>query len=237
MSSRWLQMSWRQISNRPSSTTIGLYCDTQIWCYRHLTNNARERSVGRHPLVSITHWGRVTHMCVSKLAIISSDNGLSPGRRQTIIWTNAKMLLIQPLKTNFSEVSMKMCRFSFKKIHLKMSGKWRPFFSRLQCVKLVLGVCRSKVIIRYGDNKPVRKSFQVRSWEWGHRSSGVNRTLHHTPITQELTRLIMLINTTKNKRILIQFQCMYAEENMEWVMEEVVNECMQKIKGNIYQLH
>ena len=47
----------------------------------------------------------------------------------------------------------------------------------------------------------------------------------------------MLINTTKNKRILIQFQCMYAEENMEWVMEEVVNECMQKIKGNIYQLH
>ena len=24
---------------------------------------------------------------------------------------------------------------------------------------------------------------------------------------------------------------MYVEENMEWVMEEVVNECMQKLKG------
>ena len=33
----------------------------------------------------LTHWGRVTHICVSKLAIIGSDNGLSPGRRQAII--------------------------------------------------------------------------------------------------------------------------------------------------------
>ena len=24
---------------------------------------------------------------------------------------------------------------------------------------------------------------------------------------------------------------MYAEENMEWVMEEEVNECVQKVKG------
>ena len=29
----------------------------------------------------LTHWGRVTHICVSKLTIIGSDNGLSPGRR------------------------------------------------------------------------------------------------------------------------------------------------------------
>ena len=35
------------------------------------------------------HWGRVTHICVSELTIIGSDNGLSPGRRQTIIWNNA----------------------------------------------------------------------------------------------------------------------------------------------------
>ena len=37
----------------------------------------------------LTHWGRVTHLCVSKLTIIGSDNGLSPDRRQAIIWTNA----------------------------------------------------------------------------------------------------------------------------------------------------
>ena len=42
----------------------------------------------------LTHWGRVTHICISKLTIIGSDNGLSPGRRQAIIWTNAGILLI-----------------------------------------------------------------------------------------------------------------------------------------------
>ena len=36
----------------------------------------------------LTHWGRVTHICVGKLTIIGSDNGLSPERRQAIIWTN-----------------------------------------------------------------------------------------------------------------------------------------------------
>ena len=33
----------------------------------------------------LTHWGRVTHICVGKLTIIGSDNGLSPARRQAII--------------------------------------------------------------------------------------------------------------------------------------------------------
>ena len=33
----------------------------------------------------LTHWGWVTHICVSNLTIIGSDNGLSPGRCQAII--------------------------------------------------------------------------------------------------------------------------------------------------------
>ena len=53
---------------------------------------------------SLTHWGRVTHICVNKLTIIGSDNGLSPGRRQAIIWTNAGIVLIGPMGTNFSEI-------------------------------------------------------------------------------------------------------------------------------------
>ena len=36
-------------------------------------------------VVVLTHWDRVTHICVGKLTIIGSDNGLSPGRRQAII--------------------------------------------------------------------------------------------------------------------------------------------------------
>ena len=76
---------------------------------------------------SLTHWGRVTHICVSKLTIIGSDNGLSPGRRQAIIWTNAGILLIGALGTSVSEILIKICTFSLKKMLLKMSsGKRRP---------------------------------------------------------------------------------------------------------------
>ena len=76
----------------------------------------------------LTHWGRVAHICVSKLTIIGSDNALSPSRRQAIIWTNAGISLIRNLGTNFSEILSEINTFLFKKIHLKMSsGKWRPF--------------------------------------------------------------------------------------------------------------
>ena len=67
----------------------------------------------------LTHWGRVAHMCVSKLTIIGSENGLSPGRRQVIIWTNAGILLIRPLGTNFSEILIGIQTFSLTKMHSK----------------------------------------------------------------------------------------------------------------------
>ena len=68
------------------------------------------------------------HICVGKLTIIGWDNGLSPGRRQAIISTNAGILLIRPLGTNFSEIWIEIDTFSLKKMHLKMlSKKWRPF--------------------------------------------------------------------------------------------------------------
>ena len=82
----------------------------------------------------LTHWGRVTHICVSKLTIIGSDNGLSPGRRHAIIWTNAGISLIGPLGTKFSEILIEIHTFSFKKIHLKMSsGNGGHFVSVSMC--------------------------------------------------------------------------------------------------------
>ena len=61
-------------------------------------------------------------------AVIGSDNGLSPIRHQAIIWTNAGILLIGPLGTNFSEILIGIQTFSFKKLHLKTSSaKWRLF--------------------------------------------------------------------------------------------------------------
>ena len=76
----------------------------------------------------LTHWGRVTHICVGDLTIIASDNGLSPGWRQAIIWTNAGILLMGPLGTNFSEILIQILIFSFKNMRLKASSaKLRPF--------------------------------------------------------------------------------------------------------------
>ena len=69
-------------------------------------------------LCMLTHWGRVTHTCLSNL-INGSDNGLAPDWRQAIIWTNVRILLIGPLRTNFSEILIKIHTFSFKKINLK----------------------------------------------------------------------------------------------------------------------
>ena len=59
---------------------------------------------------------------------IGSDIGLSPGRRQAIIWTRAGIFLTAPLRTNFSEILIKILTFSFNKMHLEMSStKWRQF--------------------------------------------------------------------------------------------------------------
>ena len=68
----------------------------------------------------LTYWGRMTHIYIGKLTIIFSDNGLSSERRQAIIWTNAGILLIGPLGTNFSEILIEIQTFSLKKIRLKM---------------------------------------------------------------------------------------------------------------------
>ena len=96
-----------------------------LWGIAKLNWQIKHRYNGNNTL---NHWGRVTHICVGKLTITGSDNGLSPGRRQAIIWTNAGILLIGPLGTNFSEISIAIEIFSFKKMHLKISSaKWRPF--------------------------------------------------------------------------------------------------------------
>ena len=96
-------------------------------------NSNKERF---HFRIKKIHWSRVTQICVGKLTIIGSDNGLLPDRRQAIIWTNAGTLLIGPLGINFNEILIGIQTFSFKKIHLKMSsGKWRPFCLGLNVLK------------------------------------------------------------------------------------------------------
>ena len=84
---------------------------------------------------ALTHWGRVTQMCVNKFTIIGSENGLSPIGRQAIIWTIARILLIRTLGINFGEILIQIHTFSnqknaFENVVWKMSAIW----SRPQCV-------------------------------------------------------------------------------------------------------
>ena len=102
-------------------------------------NKARTMYTFHGSYCVLTHWGRVTHICVVKLTIISSDNGLSPGRCQAIIWTNAGIMLIGPLGTNFIEILIGIQTFSFNKMHLEMSSaKWRPFCLGLNVLSIRL---------------------------------------------------------------------------------------------------
>ena len=107
--------------------------DPDVLCPQKRLINVISLSLS-YPVI-LNHWGRVTHICVCNLTIIGSDNGLSPGRRQAIIWTNAGILLIRPLRTNFSEILIEILTPSLKKMGLKvLSTKWRPFCLSLQCV-------------------------------------------------------------------------------------------------------
>ena len=82
------------------------------------------------------------HIYVSRLDIIGPDNGLSPGHRQAIIWTNAEILPIWHLGTNFSEMLIKVYTFSFKKMHVTMlSAKRWPFCLGLSVLKPNLTSC------------------------------------------------------------------------------------------------
>ena len=91
-----------------------------------------------------THWCRVTHICVRKLNIICSDNGLSPGRCQAIISTNAGVLLTWPLLTTSSEIWIAIYIYFFIQVNAFESvfSKTAAILSRPQCVELSQGKCQ-----------------------------------------------------------------------------------------------
>ena len=122
----------------------------------------------------LTQWGRVTHICVGKLTIMGSDNGLSPRRCQAIIWTNAGILLILTLGTNFSEISSAIHTSSFKKMHLKISSaKWRPFCLGLNVLKQRGERLSYEPFLTYKEFLMLSKCFTV--WRWRHENGNILR--------------------------------------------------------------
>ena len=120
------------------------------WCHQILCHNKCGLSsmtpygINKAQWV-LTHWGQVKHIYISNLTAIGSDNGLSPSRRQAIIWTNDGILLIGPWGTNFCEILIGIQTFSFKKMHLKMSAKLRPLCLGFNVLNTFTGCCRSNV--------------------------------------------------------------------------------------------
>ena len=95
-----------------------LHLDLHVSCYSWPWDMRNTHDINRSSLLDsclklrsfmweLTHWGRVTQICVSKVATIGWDNGLSPGRRQAIIWTNAGILLIRTSRTNLFQGNFK----------------------------------------------------------------------------------------------------------------------------------
>ena len=104
--------------------TIKDVCHNTLWDIKDINTDYKVISL----CVSFLHYHNTAAfnsfsdaICVSKLTITGSDNGLSPDRRQAIIWTNAGILLIGPLGKNFIEILIEIYIFSFKKMHLKLS--------------------------------------------------------------------------------------------------------------------
>ena len=122
---------------------------------------------------ALTHWGRVTHIWVSKLTIIGSDNGLSPDRRQALIWTNAGILFISPLGRNLSEILIEILTFSFKKMRLKVSSAIRRPFCLGLNVLIGEGMERSQLEASCCIVIPIRTDqFSARVWwfcQFGHK--------------------------------------------------------------------
>ena len=115
---RFLSLAWSKLrlwsANHRADYFSNLACDwlSIVWAY------SEQETEKTGPVKNYsTHRGRVTHICIGSLAIIGSDNGLSPGWHQAIIWINAGILLIQTLETNIREILIQIHKISFKKRH------------------------------------------------------------------------------------------------------------------------
>ena len=147
----------------------------------------------------------------------SSVNSLRPSdaymRRQAIIWTNAGILLIGPLGTNFSEILGEILTFSFTKMRLKVSSvKWRPFCLGLNVLKhlgltlfswfptdckLIRRICEAKYMRHWGNGVFARRTYAPDICDI--RLGWVNISPMYSPtqrIVKNLYKIIILLRGT-----------------------------------------
>ena len=145
----------------------------------------------------------MTHPCVSKLNIIDSNNGLSPGWRHAIIWTNVGNMLVGNLVTNLSEILSEIHTFSFKIMHLEISSaKWQPFCHSLT----VLTHLRSgyhMIMVPYIMMSISLINAQFALWDNGEVIFALHTVSYNAPLTKTHWKTCY-INSTYESSCMIQ---------------------------------
>ena len=111
----------------------GVYWEFKVWSAFHLCHCIS--ICNRHPL---THWGQVMHICVSKLTIIGSDNGLLSGWGQAIILTSAGILLTGPLGINLWNINKNSYIFIKENTFYSVFCEMSAILSWPQCVNFTV---------------------------------------------------------------------------------------------------
>ena len=94
--SKWSRGWWFEASSR----SLWRHCNVAKFLYASLP---------------LHQWVRVAIYASVNLAIIGLDNGLSPVLLQTMIWTNAGLLVIRPMGTHFREAWIQIQSYLFPK--------------------------------------------------------------------------------------------------------------------------
>ena len=142
----------------------------------------------------LTHWGQGMYLCISKLTIIGSENGLLPGRHQTIICAKAGILLIGPLGKNFSEISIEIYIFfiqenSFENVVRKLvANPWAsiPIVLSPFCPLWVTGGASAAVLLVKDDTLVLQSLWSLKGstkaaalLKWRMNVSKGSQVIHH----------------------------------------------------------
>ena len=112
------------------------------WDLKVLKDRRKQRVMITFPVPQQPRYrlfNRVPHICFRKQNTIVSDKGFSPGRHQTIIWTNARILLIESLGIgNKLQWNRKRNSYIFIKENTFENAVWEmaAILSRPQWVKI-----------------------------------------------------------------------------------------------------
>ena len=152
----------------------------------------------------------MTHIYVSKLVIIGSDNGLSPSRRQSIIRTNAGRMLIQTLGTNFNENYLRFT-VSLQRRHYEHDdiSNHQPH----DCLLTRLFRRRSKK-----HQSPASLAFVCRIQRWPVNSP------HKGPVTRKMFPYDDVIMMTRGLKCGYNVPKVFVRNDLHWH----ITECIQR---------